>query len=237
MSDINNYMKENKIKRVFIKDEAYERLNRLIVTGELKPMEKININLLSEKLGISRTPLREALLRLENDGLIISKANRWTMVAPINIKQALDIYPMIAALECLALSHAFDNMSDADIDELEDINEHINAIDTHKDLLEKIQLDNIFHKKIIDMSKNNEIYPVIENLKTKVQRMEIFYYAEIQENSRTYDAHKLIIKNLRKRDLRASIDALLANWKDTLEIFKKIYKDEKLRSEDKTETN
>ena len=85
MSDINNYMKENKIKRVFIKDEAYDRLNRLIVTGELKPMEKINIKFLSEKLGISRTPLREALLRLENDGLIISKANRWTMVAPINI--------------------------------------------------------------------------------------------------------------------------------------------------------
>lgn len=61
--------------------------------------------------------------------------------------------------------------------------------------------------------------------------MEIFYYAEIQENSRTYDAHKLIIENLRKRDLRASIDALSANWKDTLEIFKKIYKDEKLRNE------
>lgn len=92
------YIKENKIKRVFIKDEAYERLNRLIVTGELAPMTKIKIADLSEKLGISRTPLREALLRLENDGLIISKANRWTMVAPINMADAQNIYPIISSL-------------------------------------------------------------------------------------------------------------------------------------------
>lgn len=216
------YIKENKIKRVFIKDEAYERLNRLIVTGELAPMTKIKIADLSEKLGISRTPLREALLRLENDGLIISKANRWTMVAPINMADAQNIYPIISSLECLALEKAFDKITDSDIEELEEINEDIKNINLNDDLLEKIRKDNLFHKKIIDMSENAEIYPIIENLKRKVQRMEIFYYDEIQGYSKTYDAHKKIIENMKKGNLEKSLEALRKNWKDTLEIFQRI---------------
>jgi DNA-binding GntR family transcriptional regulator len=215
-------MNENKIKRVFIKDEAYERLNKLIVTGELAPMTKIRITDLSEQLGISRTPLREALLRLENDGLIISKANRWTMVAPININDALNIYPIIASLECLALKEAFDKLEDKDVEELDKINEEIKAIDADKDLLKKIQTDNLFHKKIIDMSGNVEIYPLIENLKRKVQRMEIFYYEDIQGYSKTYDSHKIIINSLKERNLENSLEALKKNWEDTLEIFHRI---------------
>lgn len=220
--EIKDYMKENKIKRVFIKDEAYERLNKLIVTGELAPLSKIKIVELSEKLGISRTPLREALLRLENDGLIISKANRWTMVAPINIEDALKIYPIISSLECLALKEAFDNFEDSDIDQLEKINEDLKNINLQTDLLTKIHIDNLFHKKIIDMSNNDEILPLIENLKRKVQRMEIFYYNEIQCYSKTYDAHRMIINSLRERNLEESLKALSKNWKDTLDIFKKI---------------
>lgn len=219
------YIKDNKIKRVFIKDEAYERLNRLIVTGELAPLTKIKIADLSKNLGISRTPLREALLKLENDGLIISKANRWTMVAPINIEDAINIYPIISKLECLALEEAFERITDADIEELDKINEDIKNIDLNSDLLEKIRTDNLFHKKIIDMSGNVEIYPIIENLKRKVQRMEIFYYNEIQGYSKTYDAHKTIIENMKKRDLEKSIEALRKNWKDTLEIFQRINED------------
>lgn len=214
-----NPMENNKIKRVFIKDEAYDILNKLIITGELAPMTKIKVTDLSKKLGISRTPLREALLRLENDGLIISKANRWTMVAPIDIKGSLNIYPIISNLECLALETAFDKITDDDIEELEQINEEIKNIDLNSDLLTKISKDNLFHKKIIDMSGNIEIYPIIENLKRKVQRMEIFYYEDIQGYSKTYDAHKIIIENLKKGNLEGSLQALRKNWYDTLETF------------------
>lgn len=227
MTNVNTELiKDNKIKRVFIKDEAYDRLNKLIVTGELAPMTKIRVADLSEKLGISRTPLREALLRLENDGLIISKANRWTMVAPININDALNIYPIILSLESLALEEAFDHIEDSDVEELASINENLKAMVPSEDLLTIIQADNLFHKKIIDMSGNVEIYPIIENLKRKVQRMEIFYYDDIQGYSKTYDSHKVIIENLKKRDLDGSLLALRKNWENTLEIFQRISKDQ-----------
>lgn len=217
-----DYMKEKKIKRIFIKNEAYDRLNRLIVSGELKPMTKIKIQDLSEELGISRTPLREAILKLENDGLIISKANRWTMVAPINLNDALNIYPIISSLEILALREGFYNISSEDLKELKEINEKINNYNPSDDLIERIKIDNVFHKKIIELSGNTEIYPIIENLKNKVQRMEIFYYEQIQEYSKTYDAHQRIISYIENDDLEQAILALRKNWRDTLEIFETI---------------
>lgn len=232
MTTKDTYMKENKIKRVFIKDEAYDRLNKLIVTGKLAPMTKIKINELSEELGISRTPLREALLRLENDGLIVSKANRWTMVAPINIEEALHIYPIIASLETLALKQGFEKFTDEDIEELISLNEKIKNIDEEKDLLGKIMADNFFHKKIIDVSGNIEIYPIIENLKNKVQRMELFYYDDIQGYSKTYDSHNVIIKNIKEHNLEESLKALTKNWTDTLGIFEKINEQEQQQDQE-----
>ncbi len=120
------------IKRKFIKDEAYDLISKKIISGELKPKTRIRINEMSEALGISRTPVREAILRLEDEGLILSKANRWTMVAPINIDETLNIYPIISSLEQLALKIGFSNINDEVIEELENINENIKKIQSKK---------------------------------------------------------------------------------------------------------
>lgn len=75
-----------------MRDEVYRTLRNWIITGKLKPETKLKDKDLSETLGISRTPIREALLRLEDDGLVITKANRWTLVAPIELKEAENLY-------------------------------------------------------------------------------------------------------------------------------------------------
>lgn len=120
------------IKRKFIKDEAYDLISKKIISGELKPKSKIRINELSEALGISRTPVREAILRLEDEGLILSKANRWTMVAPIDVDETLNIYPIISSLEKLALELGFSNVNDEIIENLEYINENIKKVQDKK---------------------------------------------------------------------------------------------------------
>lgn len=98
--------KEQKLKRTFMKDEVYNRLREWIITGELEPGAKLRDQDLSETLGISRTPIREALLRLENDGLVVTKANRWTLVAPIDLEEAESIYSIVWTLESLAMEQA-----------------------------------------------------------------------------------------------------------------------------------
>src|SRR3712207_2456037 len=108
-----------------MKDQAYETLSYWIITGELQPNTRLNIYDLSELLGISRTPVREALLRLEKDGLVLMKANSWTIVAPINLEEAEHIYSVIIALEKLALQQAFIHLQKEDLIELKSLNENL----------------------------------------------------------------------------------------------------------------
>ena len=95
------------LNRTFIRDDVYQSLREWIVRGDLEPGEKLKDKELAAQLGVSRTPVREALRKLENEGLVETSANRWTKVAPITIQDAERIYPIIQKLEELALILAF----------------------------------------------------------------------------------------------------------------------------------
>lgn len=215
-----------KIKRTFIKDEAYTILHDQIIEGKLKPYTQLKISELSEELGISRTPLREAILRLENEGLVISKANQWTMVAPIKVHRLKDIYPLVYELESYALRENFSKIDDEFIDKLEKINEQINLEHKNKNIMKVIDLDDDFHNLIVSLSDNKEIKPIIDRLKKKIKRFEIAFY-QVKDSHKipsSYAEHEKFIECLRKRDLEASLSALKENWTTTIsdESIKKI---------------
>jgi DNA-binding GntR family transcriptional regulator len=73
----------NKLEKSLMRDDVYSRLRDWIITGTLEPGEKLRDADLAEQLGVSRTPVREALRRLEDEGLIETKQNAWTRVAPV----------------------------------------------------------------------------------------------------------------------------------------------------------
>ncbi len=204
------------IKRTFIKDEAYHILEKEIISGKLKPNTRININEISERLGISRTPVREAILRLENEGLVISKPNQWTIVAPIDLSDVVDIYPLISVLEAYALRDGFKNVDQVFIDTLTEINEDIKISFDNHELVHLISLDNEFHRMIINLSSNNAILPIITDLKKRLIRIEMYYFENLENRFSSYDEHKEIIKFLREDNLDKAEEALKANWINTL---------------------
>lgn len=205
-----------KLNRTFMKDEAYDTLCSWIITGELKPNTKLKINELSELLGISRTPVREALLRLERDGLVLTKANSWTIVAPINLTESDNTYAVISTLEALALSQAFSKIKKADIEQLEILNEKVAKATKEKNHLEIIESDNNFHNKIIALSGNNEIPPILNSLKKRIQRIEIYFFETVQGKRKSYEDHKAIIEGLKEKNLEKTLKALSNNWKNNL---------------------
>lgn len=209
-------LKKAKIERRFIKDETYDIISSQIISGNLKPKTRLRINELSEDLGISRTPVREALLKLEDEGLVMTKANRWTIVAPINLKETLDIYPIISNLEAFSLRLAFDNIDEKVIERLEKINRKIKISTQNNDQEAMFELDAKFHKIIIDLSQNTEIYPILEGLKRRVKRVEVFFFENENDKLTTFEEHEKIIENLKKKDLEKSIKALRKNWANTL---------------------
>lgn len=210
------------IKRKFIKDEAYDLISKKIISGELKPKTRIRINEMSEALGISRTPVREAILRLEDEGLILSKANRWTMVAPINIDETLNIYPIISSLEQLALKIGFSNINDEVIEELENINENIKKIQSKKNHIKILELDQAFHKEIIGLAHNSEIDSLLDGLKRKVSRVDIYFFENDSHKMSSFDEHAEIIKYLKKKDLEKALLALEKNWATTMSSLEDI---------------
>jgi DNA-binding GntR family transcriptional regulator len=91
------------IMRGSLRDEIVDRLRSLVVTGELAPGGRINESILSRELGVSRTPLREALLLLVGEGLVVCEPARGFVASPLTVAQAREVFPILAALEVLAL--------------------------------------------------------------------------------------------------------------------------------------
>jgi DNA-binding GntR family transcriptional regulator len=94
------------ITRGSLREEILNRLRSLVVEGDLPPGARINESSLSGELGVSRTPLREALLLLSGEGLVVCEPARGFLSAPLSVEQARDSFPILAALEALALRSA-----------------------------------------------------------------------------------------------------------------------------------
>lgn len=205
-------MIKNRNNRIFMKDEAYDKICNMIILGKLKPYERLNAIELSKTLGISRTPVREALLKLENDGFVISKPNSWTIVAPIKVEDYYNLYSIVAALEKLALEQAFLKINNEDIKELEILNEKLKIAIINKDCENISYIDDEFHKKIVDLSSNHEISALIETLKKRLRRVRIYLFGIIKENIKSYEQHKNIINFIKEKNLEKAIKELHTNW-------------------------
>ncbi|MEW9501719.1 GntR family transcriptional regulator [Jeotgalibacillus marinus] len=199
-----------------MKDEAYNILRKWIMIGKLEPGAKLRNQDLSDTLGISRTPVREALLQLENDGLVVTKANRWTLVAPIDLESAKNIYSIVWSLESLALEQAFPRFSQADLEGLELLNEQLNKTMKVGDKIKALEIDNAFHDKIIEISNNSELPKLLASLKIKIQRIEIHYFSQNYARYATYNEHLQIIDTIKKQDLNSALQAIQNNWKNSL---------------------
>lgn len=220
-----NKVKIKKISRTFVKDEAYNLLAKKIINGELKPCERLRVQELSDDLGISRTPVREALLQLESEGLVMTKANRWTIVAPINPGEAKDIYPIIYSLEELALIESFEKIDEKFLEKIQDINEDIKYFHRKNDQIKTIKKDNEFHNAFIELSGNVEIKPIVDKLKRRVERMEIYFFKTGEENFTTYNEHMDIINALKEKNLEKARAALVKNWQSTIDTIENLSKD------------
>jgi len=95
------------VEKSRVSDTVYEMLKRWIIDGDLGPGEDLRDAELAKSLGVSRTPVREALKQLENEGLVCTSANKWTRVAEIRTEDVENLFPIIKSLDILALENAF----------------------------------------------------------------------------------------------------------------------------------
>jgi DNA-binding GntR family transcriptional regulator len=115
-------MQLSRVPRRLLRDEAYDVLLAAIVNGDLEPGQVVRDGELAAQVGLSRTPVREALARLADDGLVESKPNAYTRVTPLNRRDCEEAFVMLRALHVLAVTEAVARMTPDDVARMQQAN-------------------------------------------------------------------------------------------------------------------
>jgi len=151
-----------------LKEQVYDFLREQMRRGEILPGSVIDLEETSKKLGVSRTPLRDALLQLENEDFVTILPRRKVVVNVLTARDIKNYYEIIGALESIALLKAFDRLGPQDIDRLEQLNREMKqAIEADDfDLYYEKNLD--FHNVYLQACGNEKLMRIVNNLKKRL---------------------------------------------------------------------
>ena len=134
------------IPRTSLRDHVYSRLQQAIVSGDLPPGERLRDQDLAAQFGVSRTPVREALQRLEDEGLVETRAGAQTRVIPLDTRVAREAFPVVAALHALAARLGVAQVAAQDLAAMRDANGALAQALATLDVVGAIQADDAFHR-------------------------------------------------------------------------------------------
>ncbi|WP_028402832.1 GntR family transcriptional regulator [Ectobacillus panaciterrae] len=199
------------IKRLSFRDEVYLALKKAIVMLELQPEQRLNDKELAEEFGISRTPVREALKRLEDEGLVESIPGSVTRVAPLKLEEAKHAFTVVAVLHSLAARLAVPLLKESDIEELEFSNKTLLLSVEKKDIIKAIEADELFHNIFLDVAGNPEIIRALERSIPKIHRLEISQFTSVK-GLKSVEQHKQIIEACKNKDGETTARLVEENW-------------------------
>ncbi|MED1433478.1 GntR family transcriptional regulator [Bacillus mycoides] len=214
-----NYKKPG---RVSAKSLVLNQLQDWIIEGVLRPDEKINDGELAEALGVSRTPVREALQILELSGLVEMVPGQKTKIAPIKLDDVSIIYETIAGLHSIIGKQALQKVTDADIKLLSEINDAFQQSIHEKDSKKALELDIRFHNTITSIAKNRYIEPFLENMQLHILRLEYLFFQNFVSASQSIKEHHSIIQALQKQDEKRMEQMMSQNWLRPMKEIQKI---------------
>lgn len=194
-------------ERPNLNDAVEAALRGMIVDGALAAGDRLNEVHLAAKLGVSRTPIREVLNRLVSEGAVEARPRLGYFVKPLTLEefdQLYDIRPMLdpAALRMAGLP------STERLDVLERLNQRMSRAKTAS---ARIALDDEWHLALIEHCPNRVLIGIIQNMMLRTKRYELAWMREARAADKAKDAHLIIIKRLRARQLDAACEALREN--------------------------
>ena len=206
-----------------MRDEAYEQLAQAIVAGVLGPGEVLRDQAIAAWLGTSRTPVREALSRLADDGLVEMAANRFTRVAPLSADAAADAHRLLALLEGeLAAERAAGLRGDEDdgaamADELARLADEFGWALWRADADETLAADRAFHGVLQHVAGRPHLRAAVHRLEPVARRAQRATWASIA-TSWPMDCHPQLVDALRAGDGEAARRALSAEWRQLADV-------------------
>lgn len=184
-----------------LREVVFESVRGAIISGVLKPGERLMEVQLAEKLGVSRTPIREAIRKLELEGLVVMIPRKGAYVADLSIKDITDVLEIRTALEGLASGLAALRITDEEIEELELIAMQFHQAILAEDFDRILQGDIKFHDTIFKATRNEKLLQINNNLREQVQRFRIMYINQSNKSKEIAKEHFEIAEAISQRNI------------------------------------
>lgn len=198
-------------KRELLRDSAYLALRDAIVDGTLLPGEQLHDVELCEWLGLSRTPVREALHRLAEDRLVECAPQRYTRVTKITPREAADTFAVIAAIHGLATELSVPRLTSHDLAAIQAAQEAFVAALRHADPAAAFTADDRFHQVFVARADNPQVDGVLNHLTPAMHRMERLTMRTLP-GGRSVAQHHAIVERAVAGNAAGAANAARANW-------------------------
>lgn len=177
-----------------LRDVIFETLRKSIISGDIKPGERLMEVSLAEQMGVSRTPVREAIRRLEADGLVTMIPRKGTHVSELSVKDIMDVLEVRAVLDQLATSLAAKHMQPAQIKSLEAIHRQYVYNVERANIEGAIRKDVEFHDVIYAASGNPRLVAVASSLREHIYRFRVIYMRDNLIAANVLHEHEQILE-------------------------------------------
>ena len=193
-----NNFKVNMNEYLPLRDVVFNTLRQAILKGELAPGERLMEIQLANKLGVSRTPIREAIRKLELEGLVLMIPRKGAEVAEITEKNMRDVLEVRKALEELAVQLACEKITDEEIEEMKKAAEEFKMILKSKDITEIAEADVRFHDIIYMATDNQKLIHLLNKLREQMYRYRVEYLKKKECYPQLLREHQAIIEAIEK---------------------------------------
>ncbi|MGI9371597.1 MAG: GntR family transcriptional regulator [Hyphomicrobiales bacterium] len=188
--------------------QIYRTLREMTVNFSLRPGERINEVALARELGVSRTPLREALNRLVAESFIDFEPGRGFVCRKLSVADVYDLYQMRIAVETFSVRMAVEKASDNELARIADFWEHASG-DAGYSLEQMLAYDEHFHESIAALTENKELMRTLKNINARIR---FFRWVDMEERRpRTRTETRDIIAAMQKRDADNAVHLMQAH--------------------------
>jgi GntR family transcriptional regulator, rspAB operon transcriptional repressor len=210
------------IHRQSLSEQVYYYIKRLILSGEILGGERIPEEKVARQFGVSRTPIREALSRLEEYGLIQMKPRSYAMVVALEPREAGQLAVIRSQLETLAVSLLTDCGTDEDFRELDLLAQECNAFIAEGDIAAAFEKDSLLHLEIARRTGNRHLYEIYEKLDAKIQLLRLVLRLPLKKLQVYIKHHNEIIHSMKRRDKETAVALMKHHVMNQLDDFEKV---------------
>jgi len=213
-----------------LKEQAYDKLKELIITGALEPGALHNEKRLAEALGVSRTPVREALLELSREGMVAFVPGKGVEICKFTAQQVREVFEIRKIIEGYIIKKIASQVTPEDIKEIDENISNQEKMLLKTERLAFIEYDKQFHLYLASKIGNQQIESILDNLRDQMHLMGIRAVEDESRMKQVIEEHRAIFSGLKEGNPQKAFDALIDHLENTEKtIAEKIETQEKIQ--------